>query len=123
MGHDANGRSSPVESAQIFQGPRVGKGAAPDRRTIDRGSQPHPFYQASISGSADLEETGITLIAPARPAAALRPATQLFIADHRQYWPQPLVVGDGTLINLANLVEGAVGELDAPVADRKPASG
>jgi len=27
-------------------------------------------------------------------------ATTLFIADHRQYRPQPLVVGDGTLVDL-----------------------
>jgi hypothetical protein len=39
--------------------------------------------------------TGITLIAPARPATALRSATQLFIADHRQYRSQRLFVGDG----------------------------
>src|SRR5260370_585049 len=54
---------------------------------------------------------------------ALRPATQLFIADHRQYWPQPLVVRDGARIDLTNLVEGAVGELDAFVTDRKSAIG
>jgi hypothetical protein len=33
------------------------------------------------------------------------------------------VVSDGTLIDLANLVEGAVGELGPAVADRKPAIG
>jgi UDP-N-acetyl-D-mannosaminuronic acid transferase (WecB/TagA/CpsF family) len=37
--------------------------------------------------------------------AALWPATQLFIADHRQYWSQPLIVGYGTLIDLTDLVE------------------
>ena len=51
----------------------------------------------------------------------MRPAPHLCIADHRQYWPQPLVVGDGALIDLAELVEGAVSEFDAVVADRKPA--
>jgi hypothetical protein len=33
-----------------------------------------------------------------------------------------LVVSDGALVDLANLVEGAVGELDAVVADRQPAA-
>jgi len=47
----------------------------------------------------------LPLIAAARPTATLRPATQLFITDHRQYWPQPLVVGDGNLVDLAKLIE------------------
>src|SRR5215510_13351603 len=62
-------------------------------------------------------------VASGRSTATLRPTTQLFIADHRQYRPQPLVVGDGTLVDLAGLVEGAVSELNAVVADRKPAIG
>jgi hypothetical protein len=111
----------PSPSAQICQGGRVGKGAAPDRRTIDRSSQPHPFYQTSINstrsarreGSADLEEADVALIAPTRPAATLGRAPELFIADHRQYRPQPLIVGDCALIDLANLVEGEVSQLDA----------
>jgi len=48
---------------------------------------------------------------------AFRPATQLFLADHCQYRAQPLVVGDGTLVDLPNLIEGAVGEFDTVVAD------
>jgi hypothetical protein len=38
----------------------------------------------SESGSADLEETSSALIAPAWLTAGFRPATQLFIADHRK---------------------------------------
>jgi hypothetical protein len=34
-----------------------------------------------------------------------------------------LVVGDGALVDLANLIEGAVGEFDPIVADHKPAIG
>src|SRR4030088_1449872 len=77
----------------------------------------------SQKSSADLEETGIALIAAARPTATLEPAAQLFIADHRQYCPQPLVVGDGALVDVAKRIEGAVSELDAVVADRQPAIG
>ena len=73
--------------------------------------------------SADLEEAGIALIAPARPATTLGPAAELFVADHRQYRSEVLVVGDRALVDLTNLVEGAIGEVDAVVADRKPAIG
>ena len=48
---------------------------------------------------------------------------ELFVANHRQYRSQMLVVSDGALVDLANLVEGAVGEFDPVVADRKPAIG
>jgi hypothetical protein len=63
------------------------------------------------------KQTSIALIASARPTATFGLATQLFIAYHRQYRPQPLVVGNGTLVDLANLVEGAVIEFDPPVTD------
>jgi hypothetical protein len=36
---------------------------------------------------------------------------------------QPLVVGDGMLIDVAKLVERAVGQLDALLADREPPVG
>jgi hypothetical protein len=75
------------------------------------------------SSSANFEDASTTLIALTRPTSTLRPATQLFVTDHRQYWPQPLVVGDGTLIGMADLIEGAVSEFDALVADRQPAIG
>jgi hypothetical protein len=39
----------------------------------------------------------VSLIAAARPTATFGPATELFIADHRQDRPQPLVVGDDPL--------------------------
>jgi len=34
------------------------------------------------------------------PTATLEPATQLFLANHRQYWPQPRILDGGTLIDL-----------------------
>src|SRR6516162_3282092 len=58
-----------------------------------------------------------------RPAALLGSAAQLFVADHCQNCPQLLVVSDRTLVDLANLVEGAVGEFDPVMADRKSAVG
>src|SRR5512132_1841661 len=61
--------------------------------------------------------------APAWPTATFGSATKLFIADHRQYWPQPLVIGDSALVDVADLVEGAVSEINAVIADRKPAVG
>jgi hypothetical protein len=76
---------------------------------------------ARKANSAGLEEAGIALIAPARPAATLRPGAELFVADHRQYRSQVLVVSDGALADLAKLVEGAVGEVYLVIADRKPA--
>ena len=88
-----------------------------------------PSPEAQFSGGAypsglpDFEYSGVTLVAPARPTATLAPAALLFITDHRQNRPQPLVVSDGGLIDVANLVEGAVAEFDAVVADRKPAIG
>jgi hypothetical protein len=57
-----------------------------------------------------LKRRASPLIAPVRSTAALGPAPQLFVTDHRQYWPQPLG-DDGSLVNLANFVEHAVGEL------------
>ena len=55
-----------------------------------------------LEGSADSEQTGFALIASARRfgAAMFGPAAQLFVADHRQYWPQPFLVGDGALVDL-----------------------
>ena len=50
-------------------------------------------------------------------------AAPLLIADHRQQRTQPLVVGDRTLVDLSDFVEGAVGQLDTPIADRQPAVG
>ena len=93
--------------------------------------KPHPFVLPSgreparrvERSSTDLEETGVTLIAPARPAARLGPAAQLFVTDHRQYRPQVFVVSDGALVDVANLVEGAIGEIDPMMTDRKPAIG
>src|SRR5512132_2401466 len=61
--------------------------------------------------------------APAWPTATFGSATKLFIADHRQYWPQPLVIGDSALVDVADLVKGAVSEINAVIADRKPAVG
>jgi hypothetical protein len=41
-----------------------------------------------ITSLADFDETSLALIAPARPAATLGPATPLFVSDHRQHRPQ-----------------------------------
>src|SRR5512132_4200165 len=106
------------------------RSAAPDRRPMHQSRKLHRlFYRASVSSlgsqksSADLEETGIALIAPAWPTATFGSTTKLFIADHRQYWSQPLVVGDSALVDVADLVKGAVSEINAVIADRKPAVG
>jgi hypothetical protein len=48
---------------------------------------------------------------------------QLVVANHRQNCPQLLVVSDRALVDLANLVKGAVGEFDPVMADRKSAVG
>ena len=53
----------------------------------------------------------------------LRFAAELLLADHRQERRQALVVGNRTLVDMLDLVEGPVGELDALVADRQPAIG
>jgi len=87
---------------------------------LPSGREPARLVERS---SADLEETGVTLIAPARPATRLGPAAQLFVTDHRQYRPQVFVVSDGALVDVANLVEGAISELDPTMTDGKPAVG
>ena len=60
------------------------------------------------------------LVAPARATTTLGPATQLFVADHRQYRPQVFVVSDGALVDLANLIEGMICQLDTIARNRKP---
>jgi hypothetical protein len=107
--------------------------AAPDRRpnAPELAAAPVSFYRASASPlgserrSADFEEPRVALIAPTwRSLAAMSGfAALLLIADHRQQRTQPLVVGDRTLVDLSDLVEGAVGQLDTPIADRQPAVG
>jgi hypothetical protein len=117
-------RNSPLSSARFMAAPispdvAATRNVSPDTRVGLSSERP---LARLVKSSADLEETGVRLIAPARPTATLGPATQLFIADHRQYRSQPLVVGDGALIDLPNLVEGAVSH-DTFVTDRKPAVG
>src|SRR6266404_1084875 len=107
------------------------RSAAPDRRPMHGRSKLYRCYRAGVGPlgsrrrSADFEETRVALITPAgRSLAAMSGfAALLLIADHRQYCPQPLVVGDRTLVDLLDLVEGAVGQLDTPIADRQPAVG
>ena len=77
----------------------------------------------SQNRSADFEQARVALITPPRPAALLGSATQLFVANHRQNCPQLLVVSDRALVDLAHLVECAVGEFDSVMADRKSAVG
>jgi hypothetical protein len=107
-------------------GAKPQRSAATDRRPIERSWQPvdlpseRPLARL-VGSSADLEQAGVALVAPARPAAMLEPTAQLFVADHRQHRPQVLVVSNGPLVDLANLVEGPVGEFDSVMADRKSA--
>ena len=76
-----------------------------------------------VESLANFEQTGVTLIAPAWSTATPRLATQLLFADHRQDRAQSFVVGNRPLVDLAELVKGAVGEIDAAVSDRQPAVG
>src|ERR1019366_6721429 len=73
--------------------------------------------------SADLEQTRVALIASARSAATFRPSTQLLLADNGESGAEALVLNNGALRDLAQLVEGAVGQLHTFVADRQPAIG
>jgi hypothetical protein len=70
--------------------------------------QIRPVFRAILFGSAEGH------------CIALRSATQLFIADHPQCRPESLVVGNGALVDLTYLVEGAISELDTAVANRQP---
>ena len=106
------------------------RSTAPDRGPLYGCLKPHRLFLPTerrrarlVERLTVLEETGVTLITAAWSAATLGPATQLFITDHGQNWPQPLVIGDGALIDLANLIKGSVGELDAAVADCQPTVG
>jgi hypothetical protein len=62
-------------------------------------------------------------IVPGRPTAMFGPATEPFVSDYRQHWTQPLVVGNGTSVDLPDLVEDTVSEFDIVVADREPGVG
>src|SRR5450759_1374606 len=73
--------------------------------------------------SADFEQARVTLIAAARSAAALQPSTQLLLADDGESGAEPLVLDNRALRDLAQLVEGAVGQLHTFVTDRQPAVG
>src|ERR1700726_1394639 len=53
----------------------------------------------------------------------LRFAAQLLVTDHCQYRAQPLVVGNRSLVDLLDFIEGPIGEFDAVVTDRQPAVG
>ena len=73
----------------------------------------------SPSRSADFEQTRVALIAPARRLCAPNfCAFDLLLADEGEGGTEPLVVDNRGLWDVAQLVEGAVGELDALVADR-----
>ena len=74
--------------------------------------------------SADFEQARVTLIAAARSAAALQPSTQLLLADDGESGAEPLVLDNRALRDLAQLVEGAVGQiaaLDAEINRRSKA--
>src|SRR5450759_5098801 len=74
--------------------------------------------------SADLEQTSVALIAAAwrLRATRLRPF-DLLLADDGESGAEPLVLDNRALRDLAQLGEGAIGQLDALVADRQPPVG
>ena len=63
------------------------------------------------------------IIATRRFLAAVLRFAELLVADHCQYRAQPLVLDNRSLIDLSDLIEGAVGQLNTLVADRQPAVG
>jgi len=68
----------------------LGAGSLPSRRCGSVRPETDPITPL-VERLSRPEETGVTLVAPARPTATFGPATQLFIADHGQYWPQRLL--------------------------------
>src|SRR6516165_6766863 len=73
----------------------------------------------SQNRSADFEQARVALIAAARRLSAPRlRAFDLLLADEGSRSTKPLVLDYRALRGMAELVEGAVGEFDAFVADR-----
>ena len=68
-------------------------------------------------GSADFKQTSVALIAPARcfRAAPLWFTAKLLFADEGERGAEPLVLDNHALVDLLDLVEGAVGQRDALV--------
>jgi hypothetical protein len=65
------------------------------------------------------------LIAPAQCfcGAPLRSTAELLLADEGEGGAEPLVFDNRPVVDLLDLVEGAVGQLNAPVTDRQPPIG
>src|SRR5271170_6893216 len=76
-----------------------------------------------VESSADFKQTRVALIAPAWSTATLRSAAQLLLADEGERGAKLFVLDDRPLVDLLDLVEGAVGEVDPTVADRQAAVG
>src|SRR6266436_3356345 len=75
------------------------------------------------SSSADFEHVVDLPLAAWRGLAAILCALDLPFADMRQDGAKVLVLDDGRLRNLPQLVEGDVGQVEPAVADRQPAVG
>src|SRR3954470_4262369 len=77
-----------------------------------------------IEGSANFEQSRITLIAAAwcLLAAGFGPRN-LLLADNGEHGTEPLVLDNLGLRDLPQFVKGAVSQLDTLVADRQPAIG
>jgi hypothetical protein len=91
-----------------------GRGASTQRR-----ARPPPAMRAvlvDIGLRSDVEHVA-GLITPPGTAAPLGLLELLALADHRQQWSEALVVDDGGLLDVTDLVEGPIGEVGALVAD------
>ena len=73
--------------------------------------------------SADFEHVADLPLAAWCGLAASLCAFDLLVADMREDGAKVLVLNDGGLRNLPQLVEGGVGQIEPTVADRQPAVG
>ena len=99
-----------------------GASSAAENRT-DRQCRRAGVNVATGAGSADFEHVADLPPATGRgPAASFR-AFELALADMREDGAEVLVLDDGGLRNLPQLVEGGVWQVEPSVADRQPPSG
>ena len=73
--------------------------------------------------SADSEHVADLTLAAWRGLAASLCAIELALSDMREDGAEVLVLDDGGLGNLPQLVEGGVGQVEPAVSDRQPAVG
>ena len=99
-----------------------GGGALFGRRRVNSGSTARA--KKNKRPSADAEHVPALIPTLGRSDAALVGLMHvLALPDQVEQGPQPLVFGDGGLVDLPDLVEGAIGEVDAVVADHQAAVG